>query len=102
MVGRTVGIKGIDLRHFKSPNIRPKNCRSVPSFSPFLTFEDFVDFLFSPQNGIVTNDVTNDVTGDATMDDDQPLSDYFINSSHNSYLTGNQVGLLTELYRGRR
>jgi hypothetical protein len=53
-----------------------------------MTFEDFLDFLFSPQNGILDSQEV-DMVG--CQDDTQPLSDYFINSSHNTYLTGNQV-----------
>ena len=65
---------------------RPKSRRS--SIQTHMTFEDFLDFLFSPQNGILDSQEV-DIVGN--QDDNQPLSDYFINSSHNTYLTGNQV-----------
>ena len=53
------------------------------SIQPHLSFEDFLDYLFSPMNDIV------DPTVDSVHQDmSQPLSHYFINSSHNTYLTG--------------
>ncbi|XP_046736207.1 1-phosphatidylinositol 4,5-bisphosphate phosphodiesterase gamma-1 [Diprion similis] len=53
---------------------------------PYFIFSEFIDFLYSKQNEIW--DARNDqVTHDMT----KPLSDYWIASSHNTYLTGDQV-----------
>ncbi|ESO87812.1 hypothetical protein LOTGIDRAFT_234838 [Lottia gigantea] len=50
----------------------------------YITEKEFIDFLFSPQNEIFQSD-------ELTDDMDQPLSSYWIASSHNTYLTGNQM-----------
>ncbi len=54
------------------------------STQPHLSFEDFLDYLFSPVNDILDPKMDG-VHQDMTL----PLSQYFINSSHNTYLTGN-------------
>ncbi|KOB67600.1 Phosphoinositide phospholipase C, partial [Operophtera brumata] len=51
-----------------------------------LTFDGFLRFLMSEDNPIVA---TNKL--DLSDDMDQPMSHYFINSSHNTYLTGHQI-----------
>jgi len=51
-----------------------------------LTFSEFCSFLFSPKNEIFEpekQEIYHDMT--------RPLSDYFINSSHNTYLLANQL-----------
>ncbi|CAL1293033.1 unnamed protein product, partial [Larinioides sclopetarius] len=53
---------------------------------PFFTVPEFIDFLFSKQNDALDpqhNEVDQDMT--------QPLVNYWIASSHNTYLTGDQV-----------
>lgn len=60
------------------------------SVQPHFTFEDFVDYLYSPANAIVCPCPNLKREAIATQDMDRPLSHYFINSSHNTYLTGNQ------------
>ena len=57
------------------------------SIQPHFSFEDFLDFLFSPCNDACDPAATAAVTQDMT----QPLSAYFINSSHNTYLEGHQL-----------
>ncbi len=58
--------------------------RFPSSEKPHLTFSDFLNYLYSPQN-----DVLDPKVHQVNMDQmNEPLSHYFINSSHNSYLTG--------------
>lgn len=52
----------------------------------FFTAQEFLDYLFSPQNTIW--DSRHD---SVTHDMDRPLSAYWIASSHNTYLTGDQL-----------
>jgi len=49
-----------------------------------LSFDGFLKYLMSADNPIVSS-----TTFELNNDMDQPLSHYFINSSHNTYLTGN-------------
>ncbi len=50
------------------------------------SFEGFLRYLMSADNAIVPSDKF-----ELNSDMDQPLSHYFINSSHNTYLTGHQL-----------
>jgi len=54
------------------------------SQQPHLAFEDFVDFLSSPTNDLADPSQVDTVHQDMS----KPLSHYFVNSSHNTYLTG--------------
>ena len=65
------------FKSFRTPEQRTKE-------TPHWSFEDFTDFLFSPENDIADPERTNNVHQNM----DLPLSQYFINSSHNTYLTG--------------
>ncbi|XP_050520441.1 1-phosphatidylinositol 4,5-bisphosphate phosphodiesterase classes I and II [Daktulosphaira vitifoliae] len=51
-----------------------------------LSFDGFLNYLMGSENSIVSSS-----TLDLNNDMDQPLSHYFINSSHNTYLTGHQL-----------
>ncbi|KAJ8308701.1 hypothetical protein KUTeg_013575 [Tegillarca granosa] len=61
-----------------------------------LSQEGFLKFLMSEDNNVVPADLL-----DLSQDMTQPLSHYFINSSHNTYLTGHQLTSRSsvELYR---
>lgn len=51
-----------------------------------LSFDGFVRYLMSEDNNIMASNKF-----DICDDMDQPLAHYFINSSHNTYLTGHQL-----------
>ncbi|KAK9878390.1 hypothetical protein WA026_021698 [Henosepilachna vigintioctopunctata] len=53
---------------------------------PFFTVSEFMDFLFSKQNDVWDSSKDNNVYQDMS----KPLSHYWIASSHNTYLTGDQ------------
>lgn len=66
------------------------------TFSEKLTKDGFVRYLMSDENAPVFLDRL-----DIYMEMDQPLSHYYINSSHNTYLSGRQFGgkSTVEMYR---
>ena len=51
-----------------------------------LSFDGFLNYLMSDDNNIMAKS-----TLDLSSEMDYPLSHYFINSSHNTYLTGHQL-----------
>ncbi|XP_031839544.1 1-phosphatidylinositol 4,5-bisphosphate phosphodiesterase [Nomia melanderi] len=64
--------------------------------SKSFTKEGFIRYLMSDENAPVFLDKLEE-----WMDMDQPLSHYYINSSHNTYLSGRQIGgkSTVEMYR---
>ena len=52
-----------------------------------LSLEGFLRYLLSEENALIPYEKF-----DIHEDMEQPLSHYFINSSHNTYLTGNMKG----------
>lgn len=60
---------------------------SFVCFSERLSLDGFIRFLMSDENAPVFLDRV-----EIYQDMDQPLCHYFINSSHNTYLTGRQFG----------
>lgn len=64
--------------------------------SEWLSSDGFCRYLMSDENAPVYLERL-----DIYMDMDQPLCHYFINSSHNTYLTGRQFGgrSSVEMYR---
>jgi len=57
-----------------------------------LSFEGFLRYTLSEDNGILSTENL-----DLSHDMDQPLSHYFINSSHNTYLTGKHLPIFSLL-----
>jgi len=47
-----------------------------------MSFEDFCSFLLSDANSILKKQQNNE---------DRPLTHFYVHSSHNTYLTGNQI-----------
>lgn len=82
-------IKATFERNFKKKNFLRK-------FLVLLTKDGFIRYLMSDENAPVFLDRL-----DYYMDMDQPLSHYYINSSHNTYLSGRQFGgkSSVEMYR---
>ncbi|XP_049885076.1 1-phosphatidylinositol 4,5-bisphosphate phosphodiesterase gamma-1 isoform X1 [Pectinophora gossypiella] len=54
-------------------------------YEPYFTLNEFIEMLFSKQNTI-----WDSRHGNVTQDMTKPLSHYWISSSHNTYLTGDQ------------
>ena len=54
---------------------------------PYFTLSEFLDWLFSKENELLDRAGHQAVTQDMT----RPLSHYWISSSHNTYLTGDQI-----------
>ncbi|MCJ1398103.1 Phospholipase C [Xylographa trunciseda] len=65
----------------KSPTVIPASSDESPSY---MSFEAFCSFLFSTHNSIVP-------TKPPEIKLDRPINEYFISSSHNTYLLGRQL-----------
>ena len=57
--------------------------------SPYLTPTEFLDWLFSSRNTLLSPLLCQ--TGNVYQDMTRPLSHYYVASSHNTYLTGDQI-----------
>ncbi|KAF8077564.1 hypothetical protein FPV67DRAFT_1684022 [Lyophyllum atratum] len=79
-----------------TPGSTPPVPSATPSDDPnaaprIMTTETFTSFLLSPDNSAFT-----DQNGSVWQDMTRPLSDYYVSSSHNTYLVGHQlVGVST-------
>ena len=81
-VYRQVPFHGVNVRSCGS------SCGSGNAFSDeWLNETEFRAALFSPHNDAFDPHTRSSVVEDMTL----PLSDYYCNSSHNSYLEGNQL-----------
>ncbi|XP_033208477.1 1-phosphatidylinositol 4,5-bisphosphate phosphodiesterase gamma-1 isoform X2 [Belonocnema kinseyi] len=58
--------------------------------NPYLTFDEFITFLFSKQN-----DIWNSNYDKVSQDMTRPMSHYWIASSHNTYLMGDQISSIS-------
>ena len=58
-------------------------------FLGLLSVQGFTRYLMSEHNTVINNDRLA-----LHQDMNAPLSHYFINSSHNTYLTGNYISVL--------
>lgn len=73
---------------------RTRGCEIISMYEPtkenqtkaVLSVEGFLRYLMSDDNAVVAPEKF-----DLNQDLDQPLNHYFINSSHNTYLTGHQL-----------
>ena len=54
---------------------------------PYFTLSEFLDWLFSKENEVFDVATQNSVNQDMS----RPLCHYWISSSHNTYLTGDQI-----------
>ncbi|XP_072943181.1 1-phosphatidylinositol 4,5-bisphosphate phosphodiesterase epsilon-1-like [Epargyreus clarus] len=87
-------LKDIIQRHEPDPTLRADNCLSFEGFVRFLTDKD--NYAFVPEQRRINNFLGSeteeeDVTRSLSKEMSGPLSQYYIASSHNTYLTGHQL-----------
>ncbi|XP_050359316.1 1-phosphatidylinositol 4,5-bisphosphate phosphodiesterase epsilon-1-like [Nymphalis io] len=89
-------LKDIIQRHEPDPTLRAENCFSFEGFVRFLTDKDNYAFVpeqrrannFSGKSSTIGED---DLPKELSREMTGPLSQYYIASSHNTYLTGHQL-----------
>ncbi|CAG4981424.1 unnamed protein product [Colias eurytheme] len=86
-------LKDIIQRHEPDPTLRSENCLSFEGFVRFLSDKD--NYAFVPEQRRAGNFMgkppDEDQTKDLIKEMSGPLSQYYIASSHNTYLTGHQL-----------
>ncbi|XP_069363743.1 1-phosphatidylinositol 4,5-bisphosphate phosphodiesterase epsilon-1-like isoform X2 [Maniola hyperantus] len=87
-------LKDIIQRHEPDPTLRSESCLSFEGFVRFLTDKD--NYAFVPEQRRANNFVSkpsqeDDIPKELSREMSGPLSQYYIASSHNTYLTGHQL-----------
>jgi phosphatidylinositol phospholipase C delta len=74
-----------ELRTLYDKYTKPKYYSPESTEAPDMSVDAFTSFLLSPDNGVFSDQhaKVHDMT--------RPLSEYFISSSHNTYLVGHQL-----------
>ncbi|KAI6655258.1 1-phosphatidylinositol 4,5-bisphosphate phosphodiesterase gamma-1-like [Oopsacas minuta] len=70
--------------------IRPYLLSEKPLSTPNFPIDEFFDYLFSRGNSLFDDEYTSRLLAADPNYMDYSMSEYWINSSHNTYLTGNQ------------
>ncbi|KAL4714295.1 hypothetical protein ACJJTC_009647 [Scirpophaga incertulas] len=87
-------LRDIIQRHEPDPALRVENCLSFEGFVRFLTDKD--NYAFVPEQRRAHNFASKpteeeDLSKEQSREMSGPLSQYYIASSHNTYLTGHQL-----------
>ncbi|XP_060809211.1 1-phosphatidylinositol 4,5-bisphosphate phosphodiesterase epsilon-1-like [Amyelois transitella] len=86
-------LKDIIQRHEPDPALRVENCMSFEGFVRFLMDKDNYAFVPEQRRANYYNNKSKLVEDETSLSKDMggPLSQYYIASSHNTYLTGHQL-----------